>query len=86
MTKLELNVCGRSCPIPVLETRKKIREMAIGDELLIIVEYPPSKDNIIRFILRERHELCQIQEIDGKYHILIRKNGEINEPKISGFD
>ena len=81
MTKSELNVSGMSCPIPVLEIRKKIRDMAGGDELLVIVEYPPSKENILRFILRDGHEIRQIHEFNGKYHILIRKNGENGESK-----
>ncbi|ADN36784.1 SirA family protein [Methanolacinia petrolearia DSM 11571] len=71
-----LDVTGKSCPIPVLETKKMLRSMASGEELLVVVDYPPSKDNIIRFVNRENDLVSNVTEEDSKIFILIKKGGD----------
>lgn len=69
-----LNVSGKSCPIPVLETRKALKKMESGQELLVIVDYPLSKDNIIRLVDQEHNKILSIKEEDCKFFINILKN------------
>lgn len=68
-----LDVTGKSCPMPVLETRKALQKMKHGQELVVIVDYPLSKDNIIRLVDREHNKVISIKEEDCKFFINILK-------------
>ncbi len=75
-----LDVTGKSCPMPVIETKKMLRSMTSGEELLVIVDYPTSLDNIIRFASRENDLISDITVKDSKIFIsLIKGAGKINE-------
>ena len=64
-----IDVKGKTCPMPVLLTRKKIRTMEPGQTLEIIGDFPPAKTNLQNFLTTNDHEVLEIQEADGVYHI-----------------
>jgi Predicted redox protein, regulator of disulfide bond formation len=68
-----LDVTGKSCPIPVLETRKALQKMKSGQELLVVVDYPLSKDNIMRLVDKEHNKILNVKEEDCKFFINILK-------------
>jgi tRNA 2-thiouridine synthesizing protein A len=67
-----LDVKGKTCPIPVLMTRKKIRNLSAGDILEIIGDFPPAKKNIQNFLIKKGHEVLEIQDYEGEYHIFTK--------------
>ena len=67
-----LDVKGKTCPMPVLLTKKKIRTMESGKLLEIIGAFPPAKANIQNFLDTNGHEIIDIQEINGDYHIFTK--------------
>ncbi|MHA1357343.1 MAG: sulfurtransferase TusA family protein [Candidatus Helarchaeota archaeon] len=67
-----LDVKGKTCPMPVLLTRKKIRTMTAGQTLEIIGDFPPAKTNIQNFLNRNGHEIIEVKEVDGIYHIFTK--------------
>ncbi|MHC1580677.1 sulfurtransferase TusA family protein [Methanopyrus sp.] len=71
----ELDVRGKVCPMPVLETRKKLEEMDEGEVLKVVGDYPPAKDNIRRFAEEHGHEVLEVEEEDDRFVIYIRKGG-----------
>ncbi|MEE8403205.1 MAG: sulfurtransferase TusA family protein [Candidatus Hydrothermarchaeaceae archaeon] len=44
--KYELNVKGKVCPMPLLETKRKLKELKAGDVLEILTDYEPATRTI----------------------------------------
>ncbi len=70
-----LDVKGKTCPIPVLLTRKKIRTMTSGQILEIVGDFPPAKKNIQNFLNKNGHEVLDLHEEDRIYHIFTKIKG-----------
>ena len=70
-----LDVKGKTCPMPVLLTKKKIRTVEPGKIIEIIGDFPPAKANLQNFLNTNGHEIIDIQEINGIYHIFTKIKG-----------
>ena len=57
-----INVCGEVCPMPVLRTKNALEEMKSGEILEVITDYPPSKENIQRFVVSQGNEVLKVDE------------------------
>jgi tRNA 2-thiouridine synthesizing protein A len=68
----KLDVRGKTCPMPVLMTRKKIREIGSGKILQIIGDFQPAKINIQKFLEKEGHEILDIQDSSNEYKFIIK--------------
>ncbi|MHA1377865.1 MAG: sulfurtransferase TusA family protein [Candidatus Helarchaeota archaeon] len=68
----QLNVKGKTCPMPVLLTRKKIREVGSGKLLEIIGDFQPAKINIRKFLEKEGHKILEFQDDASEYKFLIK--------------
>ncbi len=73
MADKTLDVCGEVCPMPVLRTKRALEEMKAGETLEVIVDYPPSKENVRRLALSEGNEVLEVKEEGNLIKILIRK-------------
>ncbi len=69
-----LDVRGKTCPMPVLLTRKKIREIGSGKILEIIGDFQPAKENIQKFLQKEGHQVLEIKDLSNEYKILVKTN------------
>ncbi|NHI94682.1 MAG: sulfurtransferase TusA family protein [Candidatus Lokiarchaeota archaeon] len=67
-----LDVKGKTCPIPVLLTKKKIKTLESGKILKIIGDFEPAKDNIQNFLKKEGYEILLIEE-DGQFYSIYTK-------------
>ncbi len=67
-----LDVRGKTCPMPVLLTRKKIRMLESGVVLEIIGDFLPAKTNIQNFLTSNGHEILNVKEKNGIYHIFTK--------------
>jgi len=70
-----IDVRGEACPMPVILTRDKLREMRDGEILEVTTDFPASRDNIRKAVTREGHEVLGVTEEDGSFKIYIRKKG-----------
>jgi tRNA 2-thiouridine synthesizing protein A len=70
-----LDVKGKTCPMPVLLTRKKLKTLELGKILEIIGDFPPAKINLQNFLTTNGHEILEIQEAHGVYHIYTKIKG-----------
>jgi tRNA 2-thiouridine synthesizing protein A len=71
-----LDVRGEVCPMPVLKTKKAMEEISEGEILEIILDYPPSRENVRRFLLSQGHEIIEMVEEGGLTRIKARKRKE----------
>ena len=70
----ELDVKNMSCPIPVMQTKKILRDMAAGDVLHVIATDPASVEDINILLESVDDTLIDSSEGGGEYHFYIKKS------------
>lgn len=68
-----LNVIGYTCPYPLLQFRKALDEMASGEILKVILDYPTSLETIGAECKKENHEVLNHTADGGVYTLEIKK-------------
>jgi tRNA 2-thiouridine synthesizing protein A len=68
-----LDASGLYCPEPVMLLHKKIREMAVGDELEVIATDPSTQRDIPKFCTFLGHELVASSSEHNVFRYRIRK-------------
>jgi len=62
-----LDVRKMTCPMPVLKTKKKIKELGSGKILKIIGDFRPAKTNIKNFLDKEGIKILNIEDNGKEY-------------------
>ncbi len=73
MADLTLDVCGEVCPVPVMKTDEALSTMKTGQTLEVIVDYPPSKENVQRLATFRGNKIVEVKEEGEVIRILIEK-------------
>jgi tRNA 2-thiouridine synthesizing protein A len=73
MADVTLDVRGEVCPLPVMKTDETLAKMKSGQTLEVIVDYPPSKENVRRLATSKGHEVLDITELGEVIRLLIKK-------------
>lgn len=70
-----VNVLDQTCPIPLIETRKALRNLKPGEELEVIGNHYASKKEIPMAVESLGDELLRIDDEDDEktWHIFIKK-------------
>lgn len=68
-----LDTLGLRCPEPVMLVRKTIRNMALGETLLVIADDPATVRDIPGFCRFMEHDLLNQETGSAPYRYLIRK-------------
>lgn len=71
----ELDARGIACPLPILKTKKLIKDMATGQILKIQATDPGSVKDFSAFCTQTGNELLSSDETDGVYSYLIKVSG-----------
>jgi len=69
----KLDTIGLRCPEPVMMIRKKIRQLATGETLLITADDPSTTRDIPSFCRFMEHELVTMLTDTKPYSYLIKK-------------
>ena len=73
MAEIKVDCTGETCPVPLVETRKALREAKEGDIVEVVGTHPSSKKEIPMAVKALGLELMDVQEKDGIWKIKIRK-------------
>jgi len=73
MNEIKVDCTNKSCPIPLVETRKALRNAKAGDIVEIIGTHPASKKEIPMAVKALGLEIISIEEEGGTWKIRIRK-------------
>jgi len=73
MSKIKIDCCGETCPIPLIETRKAIRKASLGDIIEIRGTHQASKKEIPMAVKALGLKLVDIKEEGGEWTIIIQK-------------
>ncbi len=71
------DVTGTYCPVPIVETAKKIREMEIGQVLELIADDPGVVEDIPAWCKSTGQEFLGMYEEDEEYHLFVKKVREL---------
>jgi len=66
-----LNVEGKSCPMPLFLTKKKLQPMESGKILKVVGDFSPAKDNIVEYLENEGCEILDLQEMKDPYRFFL---------------
>ncbi len=68
-----LDVRHKSCPLPILETKKALKSLGTGDTVKVMATDPGSARDMDAFCSQAGHHLDESNETDGEFTFLIRK-------------
>ena len=70
-----LDTFGLLCPMPIIKTAARMRELQHGNVLRVLSDDPGVLEDMPAWCRTSGNELIRIDEIAGEYHVYIRKNG-----------
>lgn len=73
MTEIKLDVRGETCPVPLIEVRKALRQASPGDIVEVVGTHPSSKKEIPLAVKALKLELLSTDEKDGTWTIRIKR-------------
>jgi len=68
-----LDASGLACPMPLLKTKLALRELSVGQVLLVTATDSGSWRDIRKYADMSGHELLAADEVNGRYQFLICK-------------
>jgi tRNA 2-thiouridine synthesizing protein A len=68
-----LDATGLYCPEPVMLLHNRIRDMGVGETLLVLATDPSTTRDIPKFCNFLGHPLLEQDELDGQFRYLLRK-------------
>jgi len=69
-----LDMRGEVCPVPDVETRRKLKSMKSGEVLEVLIDYPITKERIQASAPKEGGEVLSIEETGpSEWRIVIKK-------------
>jgi TusA-related sulfurtransferase len=73
LTEVRVDVCGETCPVPLVETRKAIRQAAPGDVIVVVGTHPASRVEIPMAVKALGLQLLSVEGTDTNWTIRIQK-------------
>lgn len=64
-----LDLSGEVCPYTFLRAKLALEELAIGDELTVLVDHPPAAVNVPRSLTAEGQQVLSV-EARGRHHVI----------------
>ncbi|HTH17772.1 MAG TPA: sulfurtransferase TusA family protein [Magnetospirillum sp.] len=68
-----LDVKGLNCPLPVLRTKKKLKDIPVGGLLTVLATDPGSVKDMAAFCQMTGHELVESSQQDGVFTYVIKR-------------
>ncbi len=69
----KLDCFGLLCPMPIIQTAKKIKEMKVGEVLEVISTDEGIKGDMPAWCKMSGQEFLGLEEKDGVYRVYVRK-------------
>ena len=68
-----LDTFGLLCPMPIIKTAAKIRELNRGEVLKVLSDDPGIKEDMPAWCITSGNELVLLEELDDEFHAYVRK-------------
>lgn len=73
MADLQLDTRGLNCPLPILKTKKALREVPLDGLLEVLATDPAAEADFRTFCRNSGHDLEAFEARDGEFRFLIRR-------------
>lgn len=73
MTDRIVDARGLNCPMPILRTRKALREIAIGETLQVLATDPGSLSDFEAFARQTGDELVSAEVLESHFRYVLRR-------------
>lgn len=73
MTDKSLDARGLNCPMPILRTKKALKEISIGQTLEVLASDPGSMLDFAAFAKQTGDELVSAERLDAHFRYVIRR-------------
>lgn len=71
--EVELDCLGEACPVPLVKAEKKLKELEVGDTLIVLLDHSCAMKNVPEWARKEGHNV-EIEEVDdGEWECYIEK-------------
>ena len=74
-----LDVKGKGCPMPLIETKKALKGLQVNESLKIIIDNETSVKNVIHFLNDNNIAVGQNTETDGVFELIVNTTETIPE-------
>lgn len=73
MKEVILDCMGEACPIPLVKAQNKIKELAIGDILIIQIDHSCAMKNLPDWARGDGHNVEVDEVADGEWEVVVEK-------------
>ena len=73
MADKKIDTRGLTCPRPLVETKKALKKMEVGETLKVLGDHAPSKREVPEMMEDQGHEVVSVKEKDGSWTVVIKK-------------
>ncbi|MCE5171201.1 sulfurtransferase TusA family protein [Paenibacillus profundus] len=74
MAEVRLDCMGEACPVPLLKTQKKLKELNKGDVLIVEIDHSCAMKNVPEWARKEGYPV-ELEEVDeGEWEVIIELN------------
>ena len=74
MNQVDLDCRGLACPMPIVRLSRAMKELGIGDTLVVTANDPSFKADVEAWARRMGQEIASFQDIDGVQTAELRKS------------
>ena len=68
-----LDTFGLLCPMPIIKTAAKIKELKKGEVLEVLSDDPGIKEDMPAWCVTSGNELLLLEETGDEFHVFVRK-------------
>jgi len=68
-----LDTFGLLCPMPIIKTAAKIKELNRGDVLKVLSDDPGIKEDMPAWCITSGNQLVLLEELGDEFHAYVRK-------------
>ncbi|MEL6299475.1 MAG: sulfurtransferase TusA family protein [Pseudomonadota bacterium] len=73
MTRTQLDARHLTCPLPILKTKKALRDVGVGEEIEVLATDPNTAADMTAFCEARGHVLVSHEETDGAARFIVRR-------------
>jgi tRNA 2-thiouridine synthesizing protein A len=68
-----LDTFGLLCPMPIIKTAQKMKELKVGEVLEVLATDPGIREDMPAWCRATRNEYLGLEEREGEYRVYVRK-------------
>jgi TusA-related sulfurtransferase len=73
MNEVIIDCLGEACPVPLVKAQNKLKEMSLGDILIVQIDHSCAMKNLPEWASKDGHNV-EVEEVDdGEWEVIIEK-------------